>query len=99
MDPNEILKFIRLTYAGLSDGALLALIALGLVLVFKATDVINFAHGEFMMLGSYIGFQALRSIQDALLPMELNESHSRSHHSCWWGSRDDSRSYCHRHIS
>ncbi len=74
MDPNEILKFIRLTYAGLSDGALLALIALGLVLVFKATDVINFAHGEFMMLGSYIGFQALRSIQDALLPMELNEA-------------------------
>lgn len=59
MDPNEVLKFLRLTYTGLSDGALLALIALGLVLIFKATDVINFAHGEFMLIGAYIGFQAL----------------------------------------
>lgn len=62
MDPNEILKFIRLTYAGLSDGALLALIALGLVLIFKATDVINFAHGEFMMIGGYVGYQLLVSL-------------------------------------
>lgn len=59
MDADQIMKFIRLTYAGLSDGALLALIALGLVLVFKATDVINFAHGEFMLLGAFIGYQLL----------------------------------------
>jgi branched-chain amino acid transport system permease protein len=59
MDPNELQKFIRLTYTGLTDGTLLALIALGLVLVYKATDVINFAHGEFMLLGAYIGYQAL----------------------------------------
>lgn len=59
MDPNELQKFIRLLYTGLSDGAILALIALGLVLVYKATDVINFAHGEFMMLGAYIGYQAM----------------------------------------
>lgn len=56
---NETLKFIRLTYAGLTDGALLALIALGLVLVYKSTDVINFAHGEFMVLGGFIGYQLL----------------------------------------
>ena len=66
MEANEILKLIRLTYTGLSEGALLALIALGLVLVFKATDVINFAHGEFMMLGAYIGFQALTWLVPAL---------------------------------
>ncbi|MBK9123025.1 MAG: branched-chain amino acid ABC transporter permease [Chloroflexi bacterium] len=59
MDPNEVLKFLRLTYTGLSDGALLALIALGLVLVFKSTDVINFAHGEFMLLGGFVGYQLL----------------------------------------
>lgn len=58
-EPDELLKFIRLTYVGLTDGALLALIALGLVLVYKATDVINFAHSDFMMLGAYIGYQAL----------------------------------------
>lgn len=59
MDPNELQKFIRLTYTGLSDGTILALIALGLVLVYKATDVINFAHGDFMLLGAYVGFQSL----------------------------------------
>jgi branched-chain amino acid transport system permease protein len=59
MDPNEILKFLRLTYTGLSDGTLLALIALGLVLVYKSTDVINFAHGDFMMMGAYMGFQTM----------------------------------------
>ena len=57
--PNDTLKFLRLTYAGLSDGALLALISLGLVLVYKSTDVINFAHGEFMLLGGFIGYQFL----------------------------------------
>ena len=47
-------KFYQLTYQGLSDGFLLALIALGLVLIYKSTDVINFAHGELMMLGAYL---------------------------------------------
>lgn len=63
MNPDEILKFIRLTYSGFSDGALLALIALGLVLVYKSTDVINFAHGEFMLLGAYVGYQSLLTLQ------------------------------------
>lgn len=47
-------KFYNLTYQGLSDGLLLSLVALGLVLIYKATDVINFAHGELMMLGAFI---------------------------------------------
>lgn len=47
-------KFIQLSYNGFSQGILLALIALGLVLIYKATDVINFAHGDVMMLGAYV---------------------------------------------
>ena len=42
--------FISLTVYGLSDGALLALAALGFVLIYKATRVINFAQGEFLSL-------------------------------------------------
>jgi len=38
---------------GLLSGGLLALIALGFVLIYKGTGVINFAMGEFMMLGAY----------------------------------------------
>jgi branched-subunit amino acid ABC-type transport system permease component len=51
---DSSVKFYNLTYQGISDGALLALIALGLVLIYKASDVINFAHGELMMIGAYI---------------------------------------------
>jgi branched-chain amino acid transport system permease protein len=45
--------FIQLTVTGLANGAVLALAALGFVLIFKATGVINFAQGAFLLLGAY----------------------------------------------
>jgi branched-chain amino acid transport system permease protein len=45
--------FLNLTVYGLSDGAILALAALGFVLIYKATGVINFAQGEFLLVGAY----------------------------------------------
>jgi branched-chain amino acid transport system permease protein len=45
--------FVNLTIYGLSDGAILALAALGFVLIYKATGVINFAQGEFLLIGGY----------------------------------------------
>ena len=45
--------FLLLTVYGLSDGAILALPALGFVLIYKATRVINFAQGEFLLIGAY----------------------------------------------
>ncbi len=45
--------FVQLTVFGLSDGAILALAALGFVLIYKATSVINFAQGEFLLIGAY----------------------------------------------
>lgn len=50
--------FINLTVYGLSDGALLALAALGFVLIYKATRVINFAQGEFLLVGAYMFYTA-----------------------------------------
>lgn len=50
--------FISLTVYGLSDGALLALAALGFVLIYKATRVINFAQGEFLLVGAYMFYTA-----------------------------------------
>lgn len=44
---------------GLSIGAIYALVAVGLTLIFGIMDVINFAHGEFVMLGAYAGFWLL----------------------------------------
>ena len=46
--------FIQLTLTGLTNGAILALAALGFVLIYKSSDVINFAQGEFLLIGAYI---------------------------------------------
>lgn len=52
---------MQLTVQGLAVGAVYALIALGFVVVYKATEVINFAHGELMLLGAYLVY-ALGSV-------------------------------------
>ena len=44
---------IHLGITGLAQGCAYGLIALGFVLIYKATEVVNFAHGEFMMLGAF----------------------------------------------
>lgn len=46
--------FIQLTLTGLTNGAILALAALGFVLIYKSSDVINFAQGEFLLVGAYL---------------------------------------------
>jgi branched-chain amino acid transport system permease protein len=48
--------FIQLTLTGLTNGAILALAALGFVLIYKSSDVINFAQGEFLLVGAYVIF-------------------------------------------
>jgi branched-chain amino acid transport system permease protein len=45
---------IQLLIAGLSTGSIYALVGLGLVLAYKGTGVLNFAHGELVALGAYI---------------------------------------------
>jgi branched-chain amino acid transport system permease protein len=48
MNPAELLQF---AIAGLKNGAIYALMALGFTIVYASTNVINFAQGEFYMLG------------------------------------------------
>ncbi len=43
----------QLIVSGIAVGGIYALIALGFVLIYKATSIINFATGEFMMIGAY----------------------------------------------
>jgi branched-chain amino acid transport system permease protein len=45
--------------SGLATGCVYALIALGFVLIFKATDVVNFAQGEFVMISGFISYTLL----------------------------------------
>ncbi|MCZ7562463.1 MAG: branched-chain amino acid ABC transporter permease [Burkholderiales bacterium] len=54
----DLLTFLEFSVVGLAGGGLLALIALGFVLIYKGTRVVNFAMGEFMMMGAYLFFTA-----------------------------------------
>jgi branched-chain amino acid transport system permease protein len=47
-------QFVELLVGGLSLGCIDALIALGFVVVFKATRVVNFAYGSLLLLGAYL---------------------------------------------
>jgi branched-chain amino acid transport system permease protein len=47
----ELLQFF---FSGLTVGAVYALVALGFTLIYNASDVINFAQGEFVMLGGMV---------------------------------------------
>src|SRR5918993_5431595 len=59
---SEDLEFLfALVLSGASIGLMYSLIALGFVLVYKATDAINFAQGEFVMLGGFVVAVALNA--------------------------------------
>ncbi|MCC6007224.1 MAG: branched-chain amino acid ABC transporter permease [Rhodobacteraceae bacterium] len=45
---------IQLLLSGLANGCVYGLIALGFVLIYKATEAVNFAQGDFMMLGAFV---------------------------------------------
>jgi len=56
---DELQFSLSLIVSGLSIGLMYSLIALGFVLVYKATDAINFAQGEFVMLAGFVAAVAL----------------------------------------
>jgi len=48
-------QFVQLVISGVALGCIYGLIALGFVLIYKATETVNFAQGELMMLGAFCG--------------------------------------------
>ncbi len=48
-------KFVALLFSGFTEGAVIALAAIGLLVLYKATGIINFAHGDLITLGAYFG--------------------------------------------
>ncbi|TMA32170.1 MAG: branched-chain amino acid ABC transporter permease [Deltaproteobacteria bacterium] len=52
-------RFLQYAVAGLSAGRLYALVALGLVLIYKSTRVLNFAHGDVATFGTFAAFALL----------------------------------------
>jgi len=47
---------LQLLISGLTNGAVYALAAFGFVLIYKASDVINLAQGELLLVGAYMTY-------------------------------------------
>ena len=52
--------FLQLGISGIATGSVYALIALGIVLIYKCSGVVNFAQGAYAMLGAYITYALLK---------------------------------------
>ena len=60
---SEIWIFLQLIIQGLAVGSVYSLVALGFVLIYKASSVINFAQGELLMVGAYVCLAMLTTFQ------------------------------------
>jgi len=52
----DLAQVVQLAINGAAIGAIYALVALGLVLTYKATEVLNFAYGDVLMASSFVGW-------------------------------------------
>ncbi len=48
------MEVVQLVVSGVSQGCVYGLIALGFVLIYKATEMVNFAQGDVMMIGAFV---------------------------------------------
>lgn len=55
--------FAQLVFNGLVVGSIYALLALGFVVIFKATSILNFAQGEFLLLGAYVNLALMSHLR------------------------------------
>ena len=53
------MQFVQLLISGVAQGCIYGLIALGFVLIYKATETVSFAQGELMMLGAFCAFAGM----------------------------------------
>jgi branched-chain amino acid transport system permease protein len=72
-------QFFQLLISGIAQGCIYGLIALGFVLIYKATETVSFAQGELMMLGAFgglvgmtlLGFPYWLAVLSTILAMAL----------------------------
>ena len=55
----DLVTFVQLVFGGLTIGCVYSLVGLGFALTLRATELINFAQGEMVMLGAFIGLTAI----------------------------------------
>jgi branched-chain amino acid transport system permease protein len=63
----DLLTFLQQVINGISVGSMYALIAIGYTMVYGVLRLINFAHGEIMMVGAFVGYVMLAVFETSLL--------------------------------
>ena len=61
-------QFLQYLVSGLSQGSIYALVGLGFTLIYAVTKIINFAQGEFVMLGGMLSFVLIASAGIPMVP-------------------------------
>ena len=59
---------LQLFVSGISQGCVYGLIALGFVLIYKATEMVNFAQGDIMMFGAFVAYTFIDVLQWPFVP-------------------------------
>ena len=62
-DAGTTLETLQLLIIGVSQGCVYGLIALGFVLIYKATEMVNFAQGDMMMFGAFVAFSLIDAFE------------------------------------
>jgi branched-chain amino acid transport system permease protein len=68
---QEAVLFLQLVASGVAIGGIYALVALGFVLIYKATDVLNMAQGEMLMIGAWVSYSLIVDYKIPLVPSFL----------------------------
>jgi len=58
---DDVARLVQLVVNGAASGCIYGLIAFGFVLIYKATEMVNFAQGEIMMLGAFAAYTCVHS--------------------------------------
>jgi len=64
----DILQYV---FSGITIGAVYAMVGLGFTMVYNSTSIINFAQGEFVMLGGLLGVTAVGTLKGFGLPAHV----------------------------
>ena len=59
---DDFLQLVQLLISGMAQGCIYGLIALGFVLIYKATETVSFAQGDLMMVGAFGGLAAMTAL-------------------------------------
>ena len=77
------MSFVSYILNGISLGSVYAIIALGYTMVYGIAKMLNFAHGDIIMVGSYVAFLAINSMG---LPVPVgNRAVCDRLHCPWYG--------------